>query len=560
MVEIPLSIDEPQRIAPLAEHQAAEFVCAPVPGSRLALTIDGQVLEPFLRPSDARWRWRWNPGAAVGLHQAALTIDAAEASTQQNFVLRVAPHKINQERYETLLADVQRLAYNLAYSLSGAAAEGVTLQRDAPWERSALEEFYGLFEGHFAMFEQAVRRIASRPREQLRATQAKVPLGEAANLDGATLAGLARDSFDPAPAGMAEALQSALRPGGGVLPRNLPAVRSATSHDTYEHRLLVQVLGVLWRRARFLGRLAEREVARLDVNAALIGAPSRLARARQIAEGCAAATHALRELRGLPFLAGVPALTMFRGATPLLQRDPAYRAVYRMWQALRQHPFLAFETPLSAIPIVDLPRLYEAWCTLQVVQALLALGGQMHAQRLVHTSASSSDDELVTTVSLVEDAPLLVIVLGDAMLTLRYQPRYRPGKLKEAGKRKKEAGERQTVDGGQKIEGRLHSLDRYTHVPDLAIEVERDGARRVLVLDAKYRIDAEGRGVPPDALADAYTYLGAIGSAGARATLGAWLLYPGRAGPEHFASGVSTVPLLPGAPDELRALLRAALT
>jgi large subunit ribosomal protein MRP49 len=84
-------------------------------------------------------------------------------------------------------------------------------------------------------------------------------------------------------------------------------------------------------------------------------------------------------------------------------------------------------------------------------------------------------------------------------------------------------------------------------VPDLAIEIQRTGEPpQVLLLDAKYRLDAEGRSVPQDALADAYTYFGAIGAAGRRATLGALLLYPGTGAPERYASGVGAIPLLPG--------------
>jgi large subunit ribosomal protein MRP49 len=90
----------------------------------------------------------------------------------------------------------------------------------------------------------------------------------------------------------------------------------------------------------------------------------------------------------------------------------------------------------------------------------------------------------------------------------------------------------------------------------LAIEVRRAGAPpRVLVFDAKYRLDADGRGVPQDALAEAYAYYGAIGWAGQRATLGALLLYPGAGAAELFASGVGAVPLLPGNADVLAPLL-----
>ncbi|MDQ2997209.1 MAG: hypothetical protein M3R61_09170, partial [Chloroflexota bacterium] len=82
---------------------------------------------------------------------------------------------------------------------------------------------------------------------------------------------------------------------------------------------------------------------------------------------------------------------------------------------------------------------------------------------------------------------------------------------------------------------------------------------QVLLLDAKYRLDADGRGVPQDALADAYAYFGAIGSAGQRATLGALLLYPGTGAPERYSSGVGTIPLLPGRTDTLAQQLAAWL-
>jgi len=102
----------------------------------------------------------------------------------------------------------------------------------------------------------------------------------------------------------------------------------------------------------------------------------------------------------------------------------------------------------------------------------------------------------------------------------------------------------------------LGSLDRHTRVPDLAIEIRHaDGRLQALLLDAKYRLDSDGRGVPEDALADAYTYLGAIGVAGRRATIGALLLYPGTGAPERYSSDVGTIPLLP---DRIE-LLKAAL-
>ncbi|NJO82918.1 MAG: hypothetical protein HC828_08915, partial [Blastochloris sp.] len=188
---------------------------------------------------------------------------------------------------------------------------------------------------------------------------------------------------------------------------------------------------------------------------------------------------------------------------------------------------------------------------------LLALGDDVREQRLFTTHRSSEDDDLQCTVTLVEQAPLLVVTRDDTTLSLRYQPRYRPMS-------KNERQEFALVDDrSDSPSSALHpsscilgSLDRHTRVPDLAIEVARPGhLTQVLVLDAKYRLDSDGRGVPQDALADAYTYLGAIGITGERATLGALLLYPGQTTAELYPSDVGAVPLRPEATDQLAACL-----
>jgi large subunit ribosomal protein MRP49 len=545
-MDITLSIDQSAELPAIVEHQPVEFSTAAAPGTRLVLHVGGQLLDPFLRPGEVIWRWRWNPGPAVGLHRLLLTTSTADGdATSQAWALRVAPRKIDQQRYEALLDDLQRAAYGVAYTLAGAGAEGAALGREAPWRAGPAEEYFALFEERLDVFEKAVRRIAARPREHLRGRHEHEPLAQAAELDAAAIAGLARGPFDEAPAGVAHELQAALRPGGGFLPRSVPATHSHPSADIYEHQLLKQTLGLLLRRARFVGALAGREAERLAASEAFAPAPStRRLRAEQIAAGSEAAEHELRELRALPFLAEVRALPAFRGPTPLLQRDAAYREVYRMWQALRQQSYLAFDSPLFALPIADLPRLYESWCAITVAQALLALGGEVREQHIVERRPPrGEDDELELAVILPEQAPLLVIERGEWTLTLRYQAHYRPA-----------------VGAQHTAPLRLGSLDRHTRVPDLAIELRHAGkAPLVLLLDAKYRLDAEGRGVPQDALADAYAYLGAIGCAGRRATIGALLLYPGTGSPERYASGVGTIPLLPGRTELLAEALAAWL-
>jgi PD-(D/E)XK nuclease superfamily/Domain of unknown function (DUF2357) len=533
----------------LAEHQPAEFVCAAPPGAQLSLALDGQPLEPFLRPGEAAWHWRWNPGPAVGIHRAELTAIWPDGSANQRvWSLRVTTRKIDQDRYQALIEDIQRVAYGILYTLAGAGAEGADLSRETPWQHNPIEEYYTLFEERLDSFERAARRIAARPREHLRAAQERAPLGQAAAISADALARLPRGEFDAAPPGVADELQAALRPGGGLLPREVPADTAAATTDTYEHRLLKHLLALLLRRARFVGGLAENEAARLTTSEGLFGASGmRATRATQIAAGCADAVRRLRDLRGLPFLAEVRPLAAFRGPTPLLQRDAAYREIYRMWLSLRQPPLVAFDSPLFHLPIADMPQLYEVWCVLEVVRALLDLGGTVRDQQLVaRPEANDEAPALDFALDLVEDAPLLVIDHGERTLVLRYQPRYRPLRTKNQEPRTERTGSRSGTLWVVLGSMALGSLDRHIRVPDLAIEVRQPGAPpQALLLDAKYRLDADGRGVPQDALADAYAYLGAIGRAGARATIGALLLYPGTSTAELYPSGVGALPLLP---------------
>ncbi|KPV48562.1 hypothetical protein SE17_37415, partial [Kouleothrix aurantiaca] len=166
MLEIALLADHAE-LPPIAEHQPVEFVCA-AGDAALALAVDGQGLDPLLRPGETSWRWRWNPGAAAGQHRLLLTRRAAGEETRHAWALRVLARKIDQDAYEALIDDVQRVAYRLVAALAGAGAEGAELVRGAPWQHSPAEEFYALFETRLDSFARAVRRIAARPREQLR--------------------------------------------------------------------------------------------------------------------------------------------------------------------------------------------------------------------------------------------------------------------------------------------------------------------------------------------------------------------------------------------------------
>lgn len=515
----------------LAEQQTVEFACLAPANTQLALQINGQILEAFLRPGDPHWYWRWNTGNAVGTHQIQLDLQPNNQPTQQrNWSLQVQTSKLSQQHYQQLLSDLNQQAYQLWFRLSGISSAGVRLVPELPEHPDALERYYALFEGRFANFVQAVQRIANGlAYQRLRPHVRRTRLGEARQINGPDLADLPRSQLEPVPAHVAHELQTALRPQGGLLPRDLPNPDQQISHDTYEHRLLKQLLQNLSRRARHTAQLAQNDLQRSSLSA-----QQRL-RLEQIAQGCTAADQQLRQLHDLPFLQDLPGLNAYRGATPLFQRDPNYREIYRMWQAQRQTPQLSFDSPLFYLPIRDLPQLYESWCVLMLAQALVSLADQVLEQRFF--TVQHTQQQLATVVlQLREQAPMLKLRYRDATLTLRYHPYYQPDKQQA-----------------------WHSLDRFTHIPDCTIEIERPNQTpKLLVFDAKYRV-ANGQTLPPDALSDAYTYLGAIAYAQQRAVIGSFICYPAQTANERYAADLGVLSLLPDHPNATNMLNRVLL-
>jgi hypothetical protein len=530
-------------IPELTEWQPAELACLPPEGTMLTLAVGDTQLTPFLRPGDASWRWAWNPQNGVGLYTLRLAARGPGGSEHAcTLRVRVLPRKIDQDAYLALLDDIRRAARALAYSV-GALEEAAQPVQDEG-QASPLETTLALIEGGVARLEQALGPIARRPREFLRAETTRRALGDADAIEPATMAELPRLPTSPAPAEALPELQRLLRPEGGVLPPELPVTSQRPSYDNHENQLLKHLLGRLAARLRACLYQLEGERERLARNHGYLAAErGRLAAIDQLRERAASCAQRLRALQALPFLAAVGPPRQPRSPSPAMQRDPRYRQVYRLWQELRRQPRLSPSSQQLALPIHELPRLYEIWCALRVAEELLALpGGQLVTQGLL----APTDDEAGPTLALPEQAPLLELCFGAATLCLRYQPRYPPAQ----GPTNSERG---TAGEG------LVSLDRHTRVPDLALELCTGDELAVWIFDAKYRLDAGG-GAPQQALDDAYAYLGSIGRAdGARAVRAAYLLYPGRGEPERYASGVGALPLLPGSDGRLGALLAELL-
>jgi hypothetical protein len=532
LAEIDLSPEVESDPPPLTEHQAVEFVCLPNGAVAMELSIDGVVLSPFLRPGDPRWRWIWNPGAAVGAH--TLRLAACQGTrTERVWRLNVVPRKIDSARYLALIEDVERVAIGLVRSLTGAVVEAhLAAGEGAP--RSWLDDADILFGSLFDRFEQATHHILAHPRSTLQRDERQTPLGQATDVSVTALHRAIQGDLEVAPPDVATQVQRALRPEGGFLPRTTVQQRSSVTFDIAEHRLLKHILETLRGRARRCADWAQREVTRLD---AVAPTSSRAARARAIASRCDQCARRIAGLLATPFFDQVTALRHVPAVTPLIRRDPSYRQVYRMWRALRQRLVVDPGAPFD-LTIIDLPLLYERWCVLRAVWSLLDLGVDVHSHNLLITPPGETD---AWAINLPGDAPLLIAGYKGWDLTVRYQPRYPPAVSAQSG-------------------DTFVSLDRHTRIPDLAIEATRPGhPPRVIVLDAKYRLDADGCTVPADALAEAYAYAGAIGVAGAPAVVAALILYPGTGAAERYPGGAGAIPLLPSAADALDAALAAEL-
>jgi large subunit ribosomal protein MRP49 len=523
---IELHIDNQPVATPLVLHewQPVELGCEPPPGCTLALLLEGPLhtltLPPFQRPGDPAWRWQWNPQNTTGRFVLRMVATCPDGSrTEQQAVLEVVPGKLSQQHYQALLDDIAQVAPALLAALSQSSA-GATLAppQDAARQRSLLAEYCRFYDEHISTLERLVTRIARQPHQELRSDTQHIPLEQARDLSALDMGATVRMPQSDPPT-QARAV--------GMLPRGVVQQRSAISTDTPENRLLLRLLDEYGRRVRTIAEAAT-----------ALAASQPGAAAQSIAEHSRSLQQRLHTLRGLSFLQGVQAHRPAR-TTPGIQRDARYRRVYRLWRDLRHNLMPAIDSPLLRLPIHALPRLYECWCVLHVAQALLNLPGVVVQTQHLFSPAAQHASPLAYRLELTEDTPMLVLEWQGLRLRLRYQPRYQPHR------------EGATIPG---------SLDRHTHVPDLALEYEpadtpAEANPAALLFDAKYRLDTGG-GVPTDALADAYTYLGSIGQPdGKRIAQAVVLLFPGSGAAEHYASGVGVVPLLPNTVEPFRAWL-----
>jgi large subunit ribosomal protein MRP49 len=482
----------------LDELANVELCYLPPAGATLELWINGVRLEPFLRPGDPHWYWRWIvPGTAGMIPAEVQTIWPDGSRQQQRHTIMVQPRKLDQTHYNALLADLAALSRQLVLHLNGSSAPA---QFTPTQELLTPADTLALCTGaEVERFCAAVVRIAQRPPARTWRIAA-VPPTQVRDMSR-----IGSSHLEPA----ANAADLPSSPLSAAHLRSLPEAQPIPDRTGYEMHLLVRTLHLLHQRLSILASTPD-----LPLHAA----------------ACLADTRArLHTLIHHPAFADVRPLERYHGPTPQLQRDADYRQVLRMWQRLRQTAMLTWEAPTFSLPIADLPLLYERWCLLLTLNTLLAEPDWTITRQ--HLFSGGAHPDQPWRLHIPSATPLLVQTHPSGTTrTLFYQPRYRPHPSAD----------------------QLGSLDRHTRIPDFALSVEHPAAPPELhLLDAKYRLNGRG-GLPESALADAYSYLGSIGMANGRTCVQrVALLYPGTGPAESYASRVAALPMLPGATTHL---------
>jgi hypothetical protein len=191
---------------------------------------------------------------------------------------------------------------------------------------------------------------------------------------------------------------------------------------------------------------------------------------------CTMLSRRIGELSELPPFAGLPSAPATLTLTSLFRNDPEYRRFYRLWQDLNLGIAAVFGEFLD-LPLARTFELYELWCFLRLVRAAAEeWGPDQIDSRTLFTEAAAD--------GLTIASGAVTVSTGDGW-ALCFQRRYR--------------------EFWNEADGR-GSYSRIMTPDIVASQAGDGGSGRLIVLDAKYRID-EGLN---DALSSIHTYRDAL--------------------------------------------------
>ncbi len=455
--------------------------------------------------------WRWTPGFYAGVVVAELLSRSGQRLAE--YRLDVAPDgsKLGEGTFHTLLEELR--AFDPALLLGTEAAQasiGVSGEVTSPLLT------YARLRRHGDALQAALRAVMVRPLTRLQRERVLVPAHRVRRLDAASAVGLLRR-----PATVAY-----LNDETGGLDAQAPlfeVIHSADTVDNPANRALAAVVLSVRRRCQQVAD-ALAALAREDEQAGTrTPLQPRLARKLAYLDGL---SHALtRLLRGAPF-ASITRAEVTAAGLNAISAHPAYARAYRFaWSSLRGG--VAGDLADEQVWLSPTWEIYERWCFAQVAQCLREQRPDLRWKTHYPTSRN--------------DCIRLVGAGTGVHVEAWLHRRFRAGDSASTGFRS--------------ISAELH--------PDIVITVDDNGARRMLVLDAKYRTS---RTNVLDAMRSSHLYQDALRWDEARPVCSLLLVPRGGGAPWleapefHSAQRVGVQPLAPDTRSGLSAVLERWLS
>ena len=482
-----------------------------------SLRLNGVELPLSLRRlgGKARLVAEW-PRSGPGKYKLRLTAAGGSADT----VIEVQPSKLSKTQFAQLIDELETsLPISIALGIQrlGGLA-GVTLI--PPQESTLATEVHRLRvavlgDRRTRGLVDILRDVANDPHQMLRSTGLWVRRANARRPD-------------PNRAHLA-----LLRPANVASGRDPVEVydgRVEHSFDAYENRLVRSFLTQVEHRLTRLTHLPDR-----GEHSAILDDAARLGKALR------------RAKRNSAFLADVSELSIAPDRVSMvLLRRPQYRAALEAFLRFQRGQSVRIDDPAMDAPLEELPYLYQLWCTLGVIHALLAtgdeLGYRITSERLIGRDSAG--------------LYLRPLPDGKAAVSLANP---------ETGTRVRLIPERTYAAGTSG----LHSLS-FAQRPDVAIEVlHSSGDTTVWIFDPKYKLDGEisaGAANTNPLKVDIdkmHAYRDSVRAAdGTRVVRYAAILYPGQT--HVFPDGIEAIGALPLADSDwistVTPILRRALT
>lgn len=424
------------------------------------LLIDDAPVEALRSREPRNARWRWQPGFHAGVVEAVLRVPGIGT---RRFEVTTDPdlRKLTRDDFDAMVREVLEDTFAL-FSLS-AFRKGIARQPgNRPPPLARLEFLRSRAEAIVA----TVEAIARAPRHYLRAEDITVPAHRATRATGPEIIKSFRSGVIRTETVRPSRLPAALK---GRLPAHITLRQRRNSVDIPEHR---QIKACLHSWAAWLSGIAEllAKAGSTDDPETVTTAGSWSVRARRIA-------RRLNDVAAAGFMTEVGEGPALLRMSSLFRNDPVYQRFYRLWQDMNLGLAALFGDFLQ-MPLARTYELYELWCFLRLLRAAVEEYGSsgVDLSNLFLSEAGGS----VT----IAAGAITVPIGGDRVLC--FQRQYREYWVEDS---------------------REGSFSR-TMVPDVVLAGKDLGGpeRRVIVLDAKYRIN-DGLN---DALNSIHTYRDAL--------------------------------------------------